>query len=74
MLMILWYPDQQQVAPLGFYIIGIDHPWKDPKGPVRMVCQSTCVCICYMWSVMVAPLGFYILGNLLIPGNIPKVR
>jgi hypothetical protein len=22
MLMILWYPDQQQVAPLGFYILG----------------------------------------------------
>jgi hypothetical protein len=22
MLMILWYPDQQQVAQLGFYILG----------------------------------------------------
>jgi hypothetical protein len=49
-------------------------PCTYPEGPIRTVCQSTCACICQLWSVVVAPLGFYIQGNLLITGQIPKVR
>jgi hypothetical protein len=36
--------------------------WPDLEGSVRTVCQSGSL------------LGFYILGNLMIPGQIPKVR
>jgi hypothetical protein len=74
MLMILWYPDQQQVAQLGFYILGdrssLDRSRRSGKDGLSEYL--------FMYMPIVFSSGssiriFIILGNVMIPGKISKV-
>jgi hypothetical protein len=69
MLMILWYPDQQWVAQLGFYILGdrssLDRSRRSGKdGMSEYLCMYMIAVVNSDSSVNI----FIILGNLMIPG------
>jgi hypothetical protein len=75
MLMILWYPDQQQITQLGFYILGdkssLGRSRRSGKdGLLEYLCMYMPVVVSSGSSVRI----LYILGNLMIPGQISKVQ
>jgi hypothetical protein len=75
MLMILWFPNQQRVAQLGFYIPGdlssLDRSRRSGKDVLsEYLCMYMLVLVSSGSSVRI----FIILGNLMIPGKILKVQ